>query len=90
MALTINRNQEISPEELRFIKQKFKEKTSSQAIYRCIEFVVHKVPELEKEILELRKEKDKIKVKHNHLIEIIKRKNFFDQELDNMVYPVDA
>ena len=90
MALTINRNHEISREEFKFLKQKFKEKTSSQAIYRCIEYLVHKAPDLEKLVSKLEKENNSLKIKHNHLIEIIKKKQFVDQELDNMVYPLET
>ena len=89
MAITINRNSEITNEEFKFLKQKFKEKTMSSAIYSCIEYVVYKVPDLEEHIQKVEKENNSLKIKHNHLIAIIKKKQFFDQELDNMVYPAE-
>ena len=87
MALTLNRNNEITNDDFAVLKSKFKEKTNTQAIYRGIEYLVHKVPHYEKHISNLEKENNSLKIKHNHLIEIIKRKQFVDQELDKMVYP---
>ena len=89
MALTLNRNNEITNDDFAVLKSKFKEKTNTQAIYRGIEFLVHKIPDYEKYISNLEKENNSLKIKHNHLIEIIKRKQFVDQELDKMVYPVE-
>ena len=87
MAQTINRNQEITNEDYQFLKQRFKERTGTRALYRCVEYVVNKVPDFEKIIQNLEKENSKLKVKHNLLIEIIRKKQLFDQKLDNMVYP---
>ncbi|NOZ36017.1 MAG: hypothetical protein GXO80_12055 [Chlorobi bacterium] len=90
MALTINRNNEITSGDFKFLKQKFKEKTNTRALYKCVEYVVQKLPDYEKQIEKLTKENNRLKIKHNHLIEIIKRKQFVDQELDKMVYPVET
>jgi len=87
MAQTINRNQEITNEDFKFLKQRFNERTGTRALYRCVEYVVNKVPDFEKIIHNLEKENSKLKVKHNLLIEIIRKKQLFDQKLDNMVYP---
>jgi len=96
MAITINRNSEISDKDFRILKRKFKERTYTRALYRCVEFVVNKVPnyekkvkKLERENKKLERENKKLKVKHEQLIEIIIQKHPFDQIHDDIVYPAE-
>jgi len=97
MAISINRNNEITGEDFKSLKKRFKERTQTKALYRCVEFVVTKVPDyekllrkLEKENKKLGRENKKLKIKHNHLMEILIKKQSFNQKNDNKVYPAET
>ena len=86
MALTINRKGEISDKEFILLKNRFKKKTNSQAIYACVKFMVNDVSDLEVVIDELNTELEEIRQKHIKLIETIKKKHVLDNEFETIVF----
>ena len=90
MAQTINRNQEITNEDFKFLKKRFKERTGTRALYRCVEFVVNKAPDYEKLIRTLKRENKSLKTKQVQLMEIIIEKQSIDQKNNNKAYPAET
>ena len=82
MALTINRNQEISDKELELIKIKFDQKTSSKAIAGCIKYQVYEIPKLELENRKLKIELRIIKQRQSRFIDTLERKSLWDNDFD--------
>jgi len=75
MALTINRQNEIKQSELRYIKRKFNQSTSSKAINECVKFVVYESSVLEKENKRMKKELTIAKRKNSTLQRKLKKYN---------------
>ena len=87
MAITLNRNQEISKEDFSKLKKKFRQSTQSKAIYSCVEFVIknHKRDYL-KEIEDLKKELKEVNIKHKNLIKTVKKKFVIDNEFEQILF----
>ncbi len=50
MALTINRNNEISNKERQSLKEMFNERSFTRALYKSVKFLVHDFPVITKEL----------------------------------------
>ena len=85
MALTLNRQNEITKEELDFIKKKFNKKTNTQAIYACIKHFIYESPNFEIDVQRLSLKLKDIAEKHKLAFEKIKGKYCFYKECENII-----
>lgn len=87
MALTVNRNNEISLEEFEELNRKFRTKTHTKAIYACVNYVLknQKADHLS-EIENLKTELKELREKHLKLIKIVKKKYVIDNEFEQLLF----
>ncbi len=86
MAITINRNNEISKEEIEALKRRFRKKTLTKAIYACIKFVLeNQQQDFLAEIDLLNYELKQLKTKHQKLISTIRKKYIIDHEFEQIL-----
>jgi len=85
MALTINRKDEITKTEFNVIKQRFNQKTSSQAIYACVKFVVNHLPHLESEISRLAFKIEEVSQVYTNYVDTVKKKQMAKIKVNNIV-----
>jgi hypothetical protein len=86
MAMTINRNNEISEQEFKALKEMFNEKTNSKAVYACVKYILeNKDLDYLTEIEKLKAQLSEITEKHKRVLDSIKHKRAIDNEFNQML-----
>jgi predicted DNA-binding protein YlxM (UPF0122 family) len=87
MAFIINRNFEITETDFSVLKQRFNVNTRTQAVYKCVDYVVNQLPEVENTLTQKEAELETVNGKFDKLIESYKRKQAIDSQIGTIVYP---
>ena len=86
MAMTINRNNEISAQDFEVLKDMFNEKTNSKAIYASVNYILeNKDVDFVTEIEKLKAQLVEVTDKYKRILESIKHKRAIDNEFNKML-----
>lgn len=86
MAITLNRNQEITEEQQEALKKKFRESTLSKAIYKCVKYVLeNQKRDYLTEIETLTSQNEELIKNQKKIIETVKKKFIIDKDFEQLL-----